>query len=186
MPTGIINLALGLAMQVGAPGPSEVPYVQPPANAYSQYGFSGSAEQRHPFETQMNWVHGYHQEIPPYGGHHVYRPYNYKDVLSQSQTAAGWGERPMMPYSQQFWHRYNDQATMLKMSRAQPVPLPYTLGQHVTPQPQIWVGHPHGLQVPAQQVVWPQTTNTPVQNASQSTIILPPNLSDPLQAPAIP
>ena len=121
MPSGLLNLALGLAIQVGSPGPSETPNFPAPANAYGRYGFEGSSEQRYPFDTQQSWVHGYFQDIPAYGGHHTFRPYNYKDVLSQSQTAAGWGERPTMPYAQQFWHKYQDQATMLKTSQAAPI-----------------------------------------------------------------
>ncbi len=114
----LITVALSLAVQVGMPSPSETPNAPPLRDAYNQYGFEGQYEQRHAFDTQQNWVHGYFQEIPAYGGHVFYRPYNYKDVLSQSQTAAGWGMSPTMPYSQQFWHRYHDQAVMLKMSRA--------------------------------------------------------------------
>lgn len=124
MPSGLLNLALGMAMQVGNPGPSEMPAAPAPVNAYGRYGSEGSSEQRYPFDTQQNWVHGYFQEIPAYGGHHLFRPYNYKDVLSQSQTAAGWGERPSMPYSQQFWHKYHDQATMLKTTQAMPQAMP--------------------------------------------------------------
>ena len=120
MPNGLLNLALGVAMQVGSPGPSEMPGYPAPANAYGRYGSEGSSEQKYPFDTQQNWVHGYFQEMPAYGGHHLFRPYNYKDVLSQSQTAAGWGERPTMPYSQQFWHKYHDQATMLKTTQSLP------------------------------------------------------------------
>lgn len=120
MPIGLLNLALGVAMQVGTPGPSEAPGYPAPPNAYGRYGSEGSSEQRYPFDTQQNFVHGYFQELPAYGGHHLFRPYNYKDVLSQSQTAAGWGERPTMPYSQQFWHKYHDQATMLKSASAAP------------------------------------------------------------------
>ena len=117
MPNGICALALTAAMQVGAPGPSETPNFPPLRNAYNQYGFEGQFEQRFPFDTQQNWVHGYFQEIPAYGGHAFFRPYNYKDILSQSQVSAGWGHSPVMPYSQQFWHKYHDQATMLKLSR---------------------------------------------------------------------
>jgi hypothetical protein len=122
MPNGLVNLALGLAMQVGvgSPGPSEAPGAPALPTAYGRYGSEGSSEQRYPFDIQRNWVHGYYQELPAYGGHPVMRPYNYKDVLSQSQTAAGWGERPMMPYSQQFWHKYHDQATMIRTSHAAP------------------------------------------------------------------
>lgn len=114
MPSGLLNLALGVAMQVGSPGPSEMPGIPAPATAFGRYGSEGSSEQRYPFDSQQNFVHGYFQELPAYGGHHLFRPYNYKDVLSQSQTAAGWGERPNMPYSQQFWHKYHDQATLMK------------------------------------------------------------------------
>ncbi len=121
MPNGLLNLALGVAMQVGTPGPSETPGLPAPQNAYGRYGSEGSMEPRYPFDTQQNFVHGYFQEIPAYGGHHLFRPYNYKDVLAQSQTAAGWGERPTMPYSQQFWHKYHDQATMLKTTQAAPL-----------------------------------------------------------------
>jgi hypothetical protein len=188
MPTGIMNLALGLAIQVGTPGPSEMPNAPTLPTAFQQYGFEGASEQHHPFDTQRNWVHGYHQEIPAYHGHAFYRPYNYKDVLSQSQTAAGWGERPGMPYSQQFWHKYQDQATMLKAARNQPAPSPYVFTQHVVPQPMQmvpqpsgWVAQPSGLQVPNQQIVWPQQAPaSPVNN-----ITLPAAIPDALQPPSL-
>ena len=121
MPSGLLNLVLGVAMQVGSPGPSEMPGFPAPMNAYSQPGASAATEPRYRFDTQQTWVHGYFQELPAYGGHPFFRPYNYKDVLSQSQTAAGWGERPGMPYSQQFWHKYHDQATMLKAAQSAPI-----------------------------------------------------------------
>lgn len=119
MPNGIWALALASAMQVGTPGPSETPNYPALDNAYNQYGFEGQFEQRFPFDNQQNWTHGYFQEIPPYGGHPFFRPYNYKDILSQSQVSAGWGQSPVLPYSQQFWHKYHDQATMLKLSRSE-------------------------------------------------------------------
>lgn len=126
-------IALGLAMQVGQPSPSETPNAPPLQNAYNQYGFEGQFEQRYPFDSQQNWVHGYFQEIPAYGGHVFFRPYNYKDVMSQSQTSAGWGMSPTMPYSQQFWHRYHDQATMLKLSRSNGGQVPVTTQPVFTP-----------------------------------------------------
>jgi len=72
----------------------------------------GFAEQLYPFDAPEPWLHGYHQEIPAYGGFNNFRPYNYKHVLSQSQAAGGWGMPPTMPYSQQYWHRYHQQAAM--------------------------------------------------------------------------
>lgn len=122
MPASWMSLALTVAMQVGQPSPSETPNYPPLQNAFSRNGFEGEFEQRYPFDNQQNWTHGYFQEIPAYGGHTFYRPYNYKDILSQSQTAAGWGASPVLPYSQQFWHRYNDQATMLKLSQNETTP----------------------------------------------------------------
>lgn len=190
MPNGLLNLALGVAMQVGSPGPSETPGYPAPANAYGRYGSEGSMEQRYPFDTQQNFVHGYFQEIPAYGGHHLFRPYNYKDVLSQSQTAAGWGERPTMPYSQQFWHKYHDQATMLRTTQAAPIrnmpasrPIQNLAGWSAPPGSQIVAPgfvqaenqQPTGWTVvPGSQIVIPQPAtpyssgplNMPVQNLS--------------------
>lgn len=170
MPNGLLSLALGVAMQVGSPGPSEMPNYPAPANAYGRYGFEGSQEQRYPFDTQQQWVHGYFQELPAYGGHPVFRPYNYKHVLSQSQTAAGWGERPGMPYSQQFWHKYHDQATMIKTSQNMPVrnmqqsspapsanaPLQSYAGWSVAPATTIPVSQPGASAYPS-----PYQTQTP-------------------------
>ncbi len=130
----------GQGQQVGSPGPSETPNYPALQNAFSQHGHEGQFEQRYPFDSQQNWVHGYFQDIPAYGGHVFFRPYNYKDVMSQSQTAAGWGMSPTMPYSQQFWHRYHDQATMLKLSRSNPgqVPAPPTMQPgYPAPQPAV-------------------------------------------------
>ena len=72
---------------------------------------SGS-DQLYPYDATEPWLHGYWQDMPYYGGYKHFRPYNYKAVLSQSQTAAGWGMNPRMPYSQQFWHRYHQQAAI--------------------------------------------------------------------------
>ncbi|OYW22727.1 MAG: hypothetical protein B7Z55_04315 [Planctomycetales bacterium 12-60-4] len=163
-----MTIALGLAMQVGQPAPSETPNFPALRDAYNQYGFEGQYEQRYPFDSNQNWVHGYFQEIPAYGGHAFYRPYNYKDVLSQSQTAAGWGASPVLPYSQQFWHRYHDRATMLKLSQVE---------QPVVPQP----FHPGmGQPAPAGVVpagVWsPQPTQYQPQPAAapQQQFVIPP------------
>lgn len=76
---------------------------------FDSRGFGGEL---YPYDAQYPWLHGYFQEIPAYGGYVSFRPYNWKHVLSQSQAAAGWGLSPTMPYSQQFWHRYQAEATM--------------------------------------------------------------------------
>lgn len=136
MPSGLLTLVLGAAMQVGQPAPTEIPNYPTLPNANQHYGFEGQYEQRYPFDSQQNWVHGYFQEIPAYGGHVFYRPYNYKDVLSQSQTAAGWGAAPQLPYSQQFWHRYHDQATMLKLSRSERQAVPERM--NAAPEQTYW------------------------------------------------
>lgn len=170
MSNGLLNLAVGLAMQVGSPGPSETPNYPPLSDAYGRYGFEGSSEQRYPFDSQQNWVHGYFQDIPAYGGHHVFKPYNYKDVLSQSQTAAGWGERPNMPYSQQFWHKYHDQATMLKTGQVAPTP---TWAPRVS-QRFIPATQPQWTSIPGSQVIIPSgAIQTPGQRIVQPTITLP-------------
>ena len=186
MPSGLLNLALGLAIQVGSPGPSETPNFPAPANAYGRNGFEGSSEQRYPFDTQQNWVHGYFQDIPAYGGHHTFRPHNYKDVLSQSQTAAGWGERPAMPYSQQFWHKYQDQSTMLKTSQATPIWTP-PMGGRLAPTQLGW-----SQAVPGSQIVIPVNSTpsygnplsvpaqaVPLPNVPNSFIV------EPFQGPAL-
>jgi hypothetical protein len=138
--------AMAGGQPVGTPAPSETPGYPALSDAYQQYAFGGQAEQKWPFDTQQNWVHGYFQEIPAYGGHHVFRPYNYKDILSQSQTAAGWGLSPSMPYSQQFWHRYQDRAAMMKLSETAPATRPAVPVDHfgvparVYPETQVqWV-----------------------------------------------
>ncbi len=65
----------------------------------------------YPFDSPYPWQHAYFQEISPYSGYHYFKPYNYRHVLSQTQTAAGWGITPQLAYSQHFWNRYQEQAT---------------------------------------------------------------------------
>jgi hypothetical protein len=103
----------------GMTAPMAGPYQTGPVYSDSAYGgvtasgvSNSYGEQLYSFEQQEPWLHGYFQEIPAYGGYYYYRPYNYKHVLSQSQTAAGFGMSPVMPYSQQFWHRYENRANL--------------------------------------------------------------------------
>ena len=76
------------------------------------YGSGSSFDQLNPYDSPSPWMHGYFQHMPAYGGFRSFRPYNYKHVLSQSTTAGQWGMSPVMPYSQQFWHRYQDKASL--------------------------------------------------------------------------
>lgn len=81
-------------------------------------GLTGSIEEElYPYDRPEPWIHGYWQEMPAYGGYSAFRPYNYKHVLAQSQAAGGWGMSPQMPYSQQFWHRYQQRAEMRTVSK---------------------------------------------------------------------
>lgn len=94
-----------------------VPYSEDFGNHPQGLGYPGiisndGGDQLYPYDQQDPWLHGYWQEIPAYGGYAHYRPYNYKHVLAQTQAAAGWGLDPRMPYSQQFWHRYQERASL--------------------------------------------------------------------------
>lgn len=84
------------------------------AAAYSGAGSFGSGEPLYSYDDQERWKHGYLQIMPYYGGFHSFRPYNYHHVFGQSQTAIGWGMPGTMPYSQQFWHRYERQADLAR------------------------------------------------------------------------
>lgn len=66
----------------------------------------GSNEPLYPYDDQDPWKHGYLQVIPFYGGYHSGRPYNYHHVFSQTQTSVGWGMPHGLPYSQQWWTRF--------------------------------------------------------------------------------
>lgn len=81
-------------------------------SAYATGGAFPGNEPLYPYDSQSPWMHGYFQEVPAYGGFVYFRPYNYKHVMPQSQTSAGWGMQPTMPYSHQFWHRFKQPASM--------------------------------------------------------------------------
>jgi hypothetical protein len=68
----------------------------------------GGSEPLYSYDDQEVWKHGWLQIMPYYGGHQTFRPYNYKQVISQSAQAAAWGMPPTMPYSQQYYHRYEN------------------------------------------------------------------------------
>ncbi|MEZ6055769.1 MAG: hypothetical protein R3C01_03600 [Planctomycetaceae bacterium] len=80
------------------------------AQDYIGGGSFGSSEPLYNYDDQESWKHGYMQVMPFYGGFHSGRPYNYHHVFSQTQTSVGWGLPHGMPYSQQWWHRYEAMA----------------------------------------------------------------------------
>lgn len=88
-------------------------------------GYSGSnGDTLLPFDTQEAWMHGYFQEIGAYPGYTHFKPYNYKHVFSQADLSYRWGQPQGMPYSQQWWHRYQVRASLTppiqtQMSQAQ-------------------------------------------------------------------
>ncbi len=76
-------------------------------------GYSGSnGDTLLPFDTQEAWMHGYFQEFGAYNGHQYFRPYNYKHVFAQVDLAYRWGQPQGLPYSQQWWHRYQTRAAI--------------------------------------------------------------------------
>jgi hypothetical protein len=101
-----VVMVLGQSGYPDAYGPSST------VSAFGSFDSTGFGGELYPYDTHYPWVHGYFQEIPAYGGYVAFKPYNYKHVLSQSQAAGGWGLNPTIPYSQQFWHRYHQRATM--------------------------------------------------------------------------
>lgn len=94
------------------------------ATPFEGVGSVGNNEQLFRYDDQERWKHGYIRNMPYYEGYGAFRPYNYHHVFSQAQTAAGWGMPANMPYSQQFWHRYQN---MTDLSRGDHSPVaPYT------------------------------------------------------------
>lgn len=110
-------------------------------------GSVGSGEPLFRYDDQERWKHGYLQIMPFYGGHFAFRPYNYHHVFSQSQTAAGWGMPATMPYSQQFWHRYEKMADLSRGDHSPVVP--------VEPPPQMFDHYPKPIHGPSRQYQQP-------------------------------
>ena len=83
-------------------------------------GYSGSnGDTLLPYDTQEAWMHGYFQEIGAYPGYTHFKPYNYKHVFSQADLSYRWGQPAGMPYSQQWWHRYQIRASLTTPVQAQ-------------------------------------------------------------------
>ena len=134
----------------GAPAGAEASL---PASATGgQYGH----EDLYPYDAYDNWVHGHFQEIPAYRGYHFFRPYNYRNLLSQSQISGGWGNSPQLPYSHEyFWKKSHQQ----QQQQAQPYQGGYPAPTYQAPQPLPYA--------PAQPVPYglPTTRLSPVTSA---------------------
>jgi hypothetical protein len=76
------------------------------SEGYLGNGSVGSNEPLFPYDDQEQWKHGYLHVVPFYGGYHAGRPYNYHHVFAQTQTSVGWGMPHGLPYSQQWWHKF--------------------------------------------------------------------------------
>lgn len=96
MPGSLNNAYLGYRLTTGfgdgmGAGTSTFNYVYPNYDAYDP------------------WVHGYWQELPAFGGHAYFRPYNYRHVYTQSEVAASWNTSAVMPYSHEYFRRPREQ-----------------------------------------------------------------------------
>ncbi len=121
----------------------------------------GSNEPLYPYDDQEPWKHGYLQVIPFYGGYHSGRPYNYHHVFSQTQTSVGWGMPHGLPYSQQWWTRFEP---LGDPGRAMTEPHGY-YGHLAPPQrPQEWAG----ISTPAG--TWGGDPNAPVHAADVAPV----------------
>ena len=81
-------------MQTSMSGPGPAQTARPGAGQPSVIYNAGSADARYPFDAPSPWLHGYIQEVPPFGGFNAFRPYNYKHVLQQSQISSECGNSP--------------------------------------------------------------------------------------------
>jgi hypothetical protein len=124
----------------------------------------GSSEPLFAYDDLEPWKHGYIQVMPFYGGFHFYRPYNYKQVFAQSQTSAGWGMPNTMPYSQQFWHRYEQQAD-LSLPRVPQQPLYQAPSYQPIPAPTSQPLYPPQTDAGSQQWYMPVGVAPPSQTA---------------------
>lgn len=134
---------LGLGLLTGGVQAQDASYIPSATqdvgygDSYNGAGSVGSSEPLFRYSDQERWKHGWIKNMPYYEGYHAFRPYNYHHVFSQTQTAAGWGMPATMPYSQQFWHRYEK---MSDLSRGDHSPVaPYV------PPPSEWDHYPKPL-----------------------------------------
>ena len=118
MSSTLLTVALSTVLGAGPYGYGVPEY----SGGYGDVGYAGTGgDQMYPYDSPEPWLRGYLQHMPSYGGFQSFRPYNYRHVIAQAQTAGGWGMPVNMPYSQQFWHRYQKQAG-LQPRQSQPQP----------------------------------------------------------------
>jgi hypothetical protein len=155
------GILFGLLITAGTVRAQDAGY----ADAYSGPGSVGSNEPLFRYDDQERWKHGWVRNMPYYEGYHSFRPYNYHNVFGQSQTSVGWGMPATMPYSQQFWHRYEE---MVDMSRGDHSPL----APYVAP-PQEWDHYPKPIRPGAAVLPGP---------AEQLRSFVPPDIDGPVPA----
>lgn len=125
----------------------------------------GASEPMFRYDEQERWKHGYIQNVPYYEGFHSFRPYNYHHVFSQSQTAAGWGMSAVLPYSQQFWHKYEAQVDLSRGNHTPVTPYEAPIPQYDHHPKPIMPGSTSNLRdsaIPAPNADW-QSPVLPVQ-----------------------
>jgi len=173
---GLPAAALLLAGSVSAQDASYLPQATQDVGYGSPYEGPASVGANEPlfrYDDQERWKHGYIRTMPYYEGYGAFRPYNYHHVFSQAQTSAGWGMPATMPYSQQFWHRYEN---MVDLSRGDHTPVaPYV------PPPKPFEHYPKPLSPgaflsppPVSPMRTQPGTNLSMPQQSPSTTALPP------------
>jgi hypothetical protein len=146
---GALMRRYGLAMLLaaGSAGPA---LAQEPYIGSSSFG---SQETLYRYDDQEPWKHGWKKQMPYHEGYQAFRPYNYHHVFGQTQTAAAYGQS--MPYSQQWWHRYQSVSAQYNHLQGQPPmampqynggPAPVQSPGMMPPNP---YGPPHGSYGPA-------------------------------------
>ncbi|MBI3860283.1 MAG: hypothetical protein HY290_00145 [Planctomycetia bacterium] len=61
------------------------------------------------YDAYEPWVHGQWQDLPAFGGHAYFRPYNYRHVYVHAELATRWGTSGVMPYSHEYFRRPREQ-----------------------------------------------------------------------------
>lgn len=156
----------------------------------------GSSEPLFRYDDQERWKHGIIKDMPYYEGFHAFRPYNYHHVFGQSQISAGWGMPAVMPYSQQFWHRYEKMVDLSRGDRTpvapyvKPIdewdhyPQPIRPGASLGPSPADRMpGWPIQQEQTSPSAASNQMLVVPAQGLSQSGPLLTPQGRIPLQLP---